>query len=146
MSKIGQFWGYYWFLSNFYVVEDMVVLDGVSYRSVEHAYQAAKTLDAEERNEIRLAAKPGTAKKLGRSVSLRPDWEDVKMDIMRELLHQKFSNEERRERLKATTPHELVEQNSWHDNFWGRCSCIDCMWRPRYNNLGKLLMEIRDGT
>src|SRR5579871_4764016 len=61
------------FLSNFHYAT--VSLDGVTYPTVEHAFQAAKTDDAEERRAIRDCGSPGRAKRMGKKVKLRKDWE-----------------------------------------------------------------------
>jgi ribA/ribD-fused uncharacterized protein len=141
-KMISDFKGYYNYLSNFYSVQ--VELDGVTYPSVEHAYQAAKTLDHQARQVIREAPTAGKAKRAGQQVQMRSDWEQVKVDVMRSLLRQKFENETLAGRLQATKGEMLVEGNWWHDNFWGDCSCSKCASKPGLNWLGRLLMEIRD--
>ncbi len=130
------------FLSNFY--PSPVVYEGVEYPTVEHAFQAAKTLDNAERVRVRSAATPGLAKRLGRKVALRSDWEQTKIDIMRRLLVEKFKDGPLRTALLATDPAALVEGNRWHDNFWGDCRCQRCSKRNGSNVLGNLLMEIRE--
>lgn len=122
-----------------------VVFDGVEYPTVEHAYQAAKTTDVGDRLWVRAAERPGDAKRRGRRVILRSDWDAVKIEVMRDLLRQKFAVPERRAALMETGDEPLVEGNTWHDEFWGVCSC------PQHgqgqNWLGRLLMEIRaEGT
>ena len=135
---IDNFDGEYRFLSNFFCPSP-VTLDGVVYPSVEHAYQAAKTLNPFER-QMFIPITCGQAKRLGRKVTLRPDWEEVKIDVMRSLLKQKFAEgTELRQMLDLTKPEELVEGNTWKDRFWGVCEGVGENW------LGKLLMEIRDG-
>lgn len=68
----------------------------------------------------------------------RPDWNDVRVDIMRDILRAKAEQHEYvRRKLLATGDRELVE-NSWRDDFWG--------WGPNkdgQNMLGKLWMEVR---
>jgi ribA/ribD-fused uncharacterized protein len=126
----------YEFLSNFHPCT--VVLDGVEYRTVEHAYQAAKTLDRAEREHVRCAPTPAEAKERGRHLTMRPDWPDIKIDVMRALLEQKFSTGPLRDKLLATKPSPLIEGNTWDDRFWGVCDGEGENW------LGRLLMEIRD--
>jgi ribA/ribD-fused uncharacterized protein len=139
---IDDFEGHYAFLSNF--TPAPVVLDGVRYPTVEHAYQAAKTLEPGERQKIREASTPGLAKKLGRKLKKRPDWPDLKVDIMRDLVRQKFAAQpDLKKLLLATGETELVEGNTWHDNFWGKCRCDRCASSPGQNRLGRLLMEVR---
>lgn len=132
---IDSFTGEYRFLSNFYPCK--VVFDSITYDSVEHAYQAPKTLDLARRELIRDASTPGVAKRLGSKVKLRDDWEVVKCRIMYDLLKQKFRDPELRRKLLATGAHKLVEGNTWGDTYWGKCNGVG------KNYLGKLLMYIR---
>jgi ribA/ribD-fused uncharacterized protein len=135
---IASFRGSHAFLSNFHASE--VQLDGQSFPSVEHAYQAAKTLDLLKRTAIEMALTPGQAKRLGRRLVLRPGWEEVKVAVMRGLLVQKFALESRlAEQLLGTGDTQLVEGNTWGDTFWGECPV-----GTGENNLGRLLMEIRE--
>lgn len=133
---ILAFMGEYQFLSNFYPVK--VEYEGKIYPSVEHAYQAAKSLDDAVREQIRNLPTPGQAKRAGKKVDLRKDWQLVNISIMEKLLRQKFSNPELKERLLKTGKRELVEGNTWGDTFWGVCKGVG------ENHLGKLLMQIRD--
>ena len=137
---IDSFENEFLFLSNFFPAR--VKFEKHSFSTVEHAYQAAKTLDMSWRKLIRDAPTPAEAKKLGRKSPLRSDWEKVKVDVMRMLLKQKFTNSELKKRLLATDNQILVEGNTWHDNFWGVCQCEECS--DGKNILGLLLMEIRD--
>ncbi len=125
------------FLSNFHYA--MVSFDGATYPTVEHAFQAAKTDDAEERRAIRECSSPNQAKRMGKRVKLRADWETVKIGIMESLVLQKFTNHpELRAALLATGERRLVEGNTWGDVFWGMC-------RGRgKNHLGRILMRVRD--
>ena len=97
-----------------------------------------KTLDINKRRAIANASTPDLAKKMGRSVSLRPDWEDIKDDVMLEGLYRKFTNDELAEWLLDTGDEELVEGNWWGDRYWGVCNGIG------QNKLGKLLMKVRE--
>lgn len=142
---INDFQGQFRFLSNFYPCK--VVLDGIIYGSTESAYQAAKTMDPVLRKEILDAPTFNLAKRLGSRVALRPDWEEVKLGVMEDLLRQKFApGTGLRAKLDATSPQKLTEGNYWHDNFWGDCICTkkDSCKRAGQNHLGKLLMRIRD--
>lgn len=137
---INEFQGKYRFLSNFWYAP--VEYEGKYYTSNEAAYQAAKTLDPDQRDEIRRAQKPGDAKRLGRKVTLRSDWEQVKIDVMRELLEKKFQTPILKKQLLETGDEELVEGNRWHDLYYGKCNCSRCGGKGQ-NVLGKLLMELR---
>lgn len=133
---ISSFSGKYRFLSNFWAVP--ITYEGRVYRSVEHAYQAAKTIDPEVKDKIVIAFLPAQAKRLGRKAILRPGWETKKLAIMEELLRLKFQHPGLREALLATEGEELIEGNTWGDCFWGACG------KEGHNHLGNLLMKVRD--
>lgn len=136
---ITSFTGKYRFLSNFYFAP--VTLDGMLCPSVEHAFQAAKTLHMGERRKVIDAQTPGIAKRMGRAVELRPDWEDIKIDVMRDLVKQKFiSTPALASKLLETSGSWLIEGNNWGDKFWGVCNESG----EGLNWLGKILMELRD--
>lgn len=136
MSEINSFSGEYRFLSNFYDAE--VEYDGKTYPSTEHAFQAAKTLNYAERNTICNARTAGQAKKLGRIVKLRDDWESIKYDVMLEVVRKKFKHSDLAEKLLATGSAELIEGNTWNDTIWGVCNGRGKNW------LGHILMQVRD--
>ena len=122
-------------LSNFFPCP--VEFEGLTFGNTEAVFQAAKTLDMEERERF-LGLSGGQAKRLGRRVELRSDWETVKIEIMRQVLKSKFTqNPELREKLIATGDAELIEGNNWRDFYWGVCN------GKGQNHLGKLLMEVR---
>lgn len=143
MNKIDSFSGQFRWLSNF--ADCWVQLpDNELYPSVEHAYQAAKTLDPDLRRMIRELPSAGKAKKAGRDLEVRQDWNDtLRLDTMRELLMQKFYAEPYYFDLLDTGDALIVEGNSWHDNFFGSCRCEKCGDKGQ-NHLGKMIMEIRD--
>lgn len=133
---IAEFEGKYAFLSNFY--SSPILYDGIVYPTNEHFFQAMKTLDQEERKKIAAAETPGQAKRLGRHVKLRTDWEQIKVDVMRTGLMLKFTDANLAQRLIDTGDEELIEGNWWGDRFWGQCEGIG------RNMLGQLLMELRE--
>lgn len=133
---IGPFDGEFEWLSNFYPT--LVDYEGVEYPTVEHAFQAAKTDDVSERETIGLAKSPGRAKRMGRRVALRPDWEEEKIGIMLKLVMNKFTrHKDLAEKLISTGDMRIVEINTWHDTFWGVCNGTG------ENHLGRILMEVR---
>lgn len=132
---ITSFRGEYRFLSNFYPA--WVVFDGVEYATVEHAYQAAKTLDLVARATVANAHGAGAAKRLGKILDIRPEWESVKVDVMLALVRQKFSDPALRSKLLGTGNAQLVEGNTWNDRFWGVCE------GQGENHLGRILMQVR---
>jgi len=123
-------------LSNFYPSE--IEVDGLLWATVEHYYQAMKTLDPAARERIRTAATPGVSKRLGRRVDLRPDWEAVKIPVMRRALAHKFTHEtEAGHYLLESGDGVLIEGNTWGDRFWGVDGGVGENW------LGHLLMARR---
>ncbi|KAK9892750.1 hypothetical protein WA026_021943 [Henosepilachna vigintioctopunctata] len=138
---ITNFSGDYKFLSNFFKCE--IEYEGDVYPSVEHAFQAAKTFDRDERKRLLSDKNPLVAKRVGRKVKLRSDWEEVKYNIMYTLVLQKFKNDELRRLLLDTGTNKLIEENNWHDNYWGKCICTECNGDGK-NNLGLILQKVRD--
>lgn len=137
---INDFHKEYNFLSNFF--DSPIFEEGIFYPTVEHYFQAMKTLNPVERKGIAHAATPSIAKQLGRQVTLRKDWEQVKDQVMEHALHIKFANPDLKNKLLATEPEYLEEGNWWHDNYWGVCYCSKCQNRGK-NHLGHILMALR---
>jgi ribA/ribD-fused uncharacterized protein len=119
-----------------------VQFEGLSYPSTEHAFQAAKTTNPRLRRAIRDVATPGSAKKMGASLTLRTDWESVKLGVMLEFLRQKFGQPLLRGLLLKTGQAQLVEGNTWGDTYWGAIE-QEGRWVGQ-NRLGILLMQVRD--
>ena len=137
---IDSFMGKYRFLSNFHYAE--ITFNGWLYPTVEHAYQAAKTTDPALQEVIRLAAKPGIAKRLGKALKtkglMRPDWQSMSLSVMELLVRQKFiRHADLRQMLLDTGDQELIEGNTWGDVFYGVCKGVG------ENHLGKILMKVR---
>jgi hypothetical protein len=140
---ISDFRDQYSFLSNFYQL-GLDFKDKTGCFTVEHAFQASKTNDMTMKEMIKHAPSPSTAKRMGRNVPLREDWDVVKDSMMEFFLRVKFENPELKKLLLETKGKTLVEGNVWHDNYWGNCKCEKCQSVPGKNMLGKLLMKIRD--
>ena len=87
---------------------------------------------------------PAEAKKLGRKVQLRSDWEQIKYNVMRQLLDLKFQDKVLLKMLQDTAPESIIEGNYWHDNYWGMCQCDKCKSKIKYNHLGELLQRKRN--
>lgn len=137
---IDSFRGEYAFLSNFYWSK--VTYKNIVLPTNEHAFQLAKidfSKDKSLATKIVLAASPSEAKSLGRKIPIdREAWEEGKVHTMRYLLKRKFNdNLELKAKLKQTSPHMLIEGNTWGDNYWGQ---VD---GKGDNVLGCLLMELR---
>lgn len=138
-NKITQFQGKYRWLSNFAPAH--IVLDNLTYPSVEHAYQSAKSNNIGWKRQC--ADKNNTAgqiKRLSRKQTIRPDWEAVKVNVMSLCLKEKFKQEPYRSLLLETGDAHISEGNHWRDAFWG----VDLQTGEGKNTLGKLIMGIRD--
>lgn len=124
---------YYW-MRNDYMSD--IEYCGVNYPTLEHAYQAAKLSNKQDKEKVASIVDVKQMRKFVRGFSLPTDWEDKKIDIMRVLLRRKFDNEILKSRLAGTgtDPIELVG----YDNFWGTGK--DNMGE---NILGTLLNDIR---
>ena len=137
MFAINKFRGAYDFLSNFYSAP--VTWEGLTYQNAEAAFQAAKVLTNEERIPF-TTMHPAKAKGIGRHVTLRPDWEEVKTRVMEEVVRAKFTqNPDLAARLLATGTAPIAEGNTWGDLCWG----VDARTGEGENRLGKILMAVR---
>lgn len=135
MDKISSFRDEYYFLSNFY--EAPVTYNGLTYQNNEAAFQAQKTVDEKERI-LFTKMNPSEAKHAGRRVTLRKDWENVKIDIMCDIVEAKFrQNPDLAKKLLTTGDMYLEEGNTWDDRTWGVVNGVGA------NNLGRIIMEIR---
>lgn len=130
-------------LSNFY--NCAITYKGVIYTSVEAAYQAQKCTDPEEAATY-CSMTPHEAKIQSHKIkSKREDWHDVNLGIMKDLLRIKFSSNPYCKAILLSTGNKvLVEKTTWHDTWWGICECPRCATKEQHNNLGRLLMEVRD--
>jgi len=135
---ISSFSGEYRFLSNFWMCD--VPCYDMTYPSSEHAYQAHKTEDMNIRHMICGLSTPGQAKRAGQDLQLRPHWNGMRVSVMTAILESKFrNNPDLLYRLDRTKCHTLIEGNTWGDTFWGQCPL-----GKGKNNLGNILMNIRD--
>jgi len=139
---ITRFKGQFDFLSNFY--ESPIEYEGISYPTVEHAFQAAKTQDFETRQQIAKMQSPGKAKAAGNRNGIIKDfdhveWELRKDEVMEELLRLKFQNPELKAPLVQTGSAKLIEGNTWGDTYWG----VDVVTGEGANKLGVILEGIR---
>jgi len=137
MEDVKMFRGAYQFLSNMYTAP--FVWDGRPYRNSEAAFQSAKSLDPAVRDTFSELSGV-VAKRMGRQVQLRWDWERVKDEVMEEVVRAKFSqNPALLQKLLDTGDAQLIEGNRWHDRYWG----VDLTTGEGENHLGRILMKIR---
>lgn len=122
----------YFEFSNFY--PSSIDLDGYVWPTVEHYYQAQKSTDQTEQQRIREAPTPGKAKRLGRKIRIRPDWDDIKVDVMTRAVRAKFTQHDDLRDILLSTGDATIHENSPRDMFWGIRG---------EDMLGKVLMRIR---
>ncbi len=140
-AAITSFRGPWGFLSNFSGVD--ICYEDLWYPSVEHAYQASKTLLRVLRIPFTATAPGGMltcreAKKAGQNLCLRDDWNQVRLEIMNQLVWMKFTQRpDLEELLLKTGTVALIERNTWGDTFWGE---VD---GKGFNHLGRILMRTR---
>lgn len=135
-EPITSFQGEYRWLSNFWPAR--VVIDGITYATTEHAYQAQKAGNLRQRVYVVEAATAGEAKKRGKTVELRSDWDKVKVEIMYKANMAKYLNHlDLQEKLLATGTRDIIEGNTWGDTFWG---AVDGKGQ---NHLGRIIMQVR---
>lgn len=130
MKKVESFSGGMRFLSNFWYNPD-------GYTN-EHRFQAAKAMHKEHADWVMASKSPGEAKRRGRQIPMRPDWNNVRLDVMLHLTKMKFQDPDLRRQLLMTGDWELIEGNTWGDRFWGVCDGEGQNW------LGRILMSVRD--
>jgi ribA/ribD-fused uncharacterized protein len=144
---IDEFRGRWYFLSNF--SECKIEFQGITYPTVEHYYVSMKSnsdqmingkyyTSADFREMIAKIKEPAIVKKIGQQIKVRKDWPEKKLEFMNFAIREKFKDENLAEKLKSTGNSKLVEVNLWKDTFWGVFN------GKGENNLGKILMKVRD--
>ena len=135
-NVINLFMGDNLFLSNFYYCD--ITYKGITYKTSEAAFQAQKC-PGREKDFIDIT--PLKAKRLGKVVELRKDWESIKDNEMYNILQIKFApGSKLAQQLIDTGDAILMEGTYWHDTYWG----IDLDTGMGKNKLGKILMQIRE--
>ena len=136
---ITEFQGEYRWLSNHVLC--LVEYDGHKFPTVEHAYVYSKTVVKEEQEALLTEIdnmSPGEVKRIGKMLTLRPDWEQVRLDIMLDLTRQKYSYGYFQKKLLDTGDQEIIEGNTWGDTFWGKYNGVG------ENQLGRIIMQVRE--
>jgi len=140
---ITDFRGKYMFLSNAYYHKDQPIrFGGNFFRTAEGAFQSRK---CPVLSNLFFDCDGREAKKLGRRVNLRKDWNDVRVSVMYDVLTAKFGeNEDLQQALLDTGDARIEPHNHNHENYWGSCDCADCASVKKGNVLGHLLMRVRE--
>jgi ribA/ribD-fused uncharacterized protein len=138
-NNIKGFFSEFRFLSNFEPVK--IEFEGRIYPSTENAYQAAKIMDFQR--DYFVSCSSSNAKSKWKTFIPKysaAKWDEIKLDIMEKVSIEKYKNPELKQKLLGTGDKYLEESNFWQDVFWG----VDYKLGGR-NELGKLLMKIREG-
>lgn len=152
---IDSFHGENFFLSNMYPLKFHILTGETSARTSEHAYQAAKFVDPATHHRVAwasaqdrglgekldgIAAKNMAHELIDAGEPMRPNWQNIKLGVMYEVVRRKFiANPDIRELLAATGGEPLVEGNDWGDTFWGQ----DSETKHGENHLGQILEHVR---
>jgi hypothetical protein len=132
------FWGAdheHGFMSNFY--PSPFEAEGLVWPTVEHYFQAMKTTDATEWPAFATLDNPAKSKYRGRMVKLRPDWDEVKVEVMNTALRHKFTQNPELLKKLLETNDKVLHEDSPYDFIWG--------WQNNGKDLlGKCLMKVRD--
>ena len=145
MPDVHGFTGDFRCFSNFFPSPIRWPFGPVTFPTVEHGFVWHKTNNPIVRRVVLTIDKPGDVKKFGRGIVLRDEWEDIKLDVMQELVFRKFEQHHLLRKILLNTGDDtLVETNHWHDNFWGDCTCRRCQSIEGENHLGLILMKIRE--
>jgi ribA/ribD-fused uncharacterized protein len=123
------------FLSNFHLAP--VIMDGLTFKTAEHAFMYQKSTDPEYHQQILEAKTPATAKRLGKKCVLRPDWDSYRTEAMYRAVSAKFKDPWLALKLEETGTAFLEETNTWKDTYWGVCNGLG------KNMLGRILMRVR---
>lgn len=118
-----------------------VKLDGKTWPTSEHYFQAQKFAGTQYEEQVRKVKKPSEAAKMGRdrSLPLRKDWESVKDNVMRDAVYAKFTQHEDLKELLLSTGNDKLVEHTVNDSYWA-----DGGDGSGKNMLGIILMEVRD--
>lgn len=136
---IAGFQGEYRWLSNFWPA--IIRVEDITFPTVEHAYVAAKSLEPFAQPDLAwyLRLRSAAVKKIGRGLTCKPDWDDIKLDVMLDLTRKKYgeANPDLGKRLLGTGDEYIEETNHWGDTFWGVCDGVGHNW------LGLIIQDVR---
>mgnify|MGYP000154893838 CR=1 FL=1 len=136
-NDILEFQGEYRWLSNFEPC--LIILDNITYKSVEHAYMSARNDSPEWKMFCQKTQPPGKIKIASKSITDKDNWKTLKLSVMAYCLQQKFSQEPFKTKLLNTGDCYIQEGNNWGDTFWGVCLKTN----KGENKLGHMIMNIR---
>ena len=137
-NEIKGFFKGYRFLSNMFPCE--VDIYNHKFKSSEHAYQWAKSIDVGINPCVVDALSPTEVKQWGKTFKLRNNWNMYKESVMMDCVYTKFYNNDTLQKLLLETGNAYLEElNWWRDSEWG----VDCKTGKGENKLGNILMNVR---
>lgn len=141
---INNFSGEYAFLRDDFLVP--VWYEGIWYPSAEHAYQASRTLYPKQKMLILECKTAIEAIRISNSkaITFRAGWKELRFQTKKVIVKSKFKNKELAKKLVDTFPHQLINENMYHDNYWGNCKCKNCFNTRGKNKSGNILIAVRD--
>ncbi len=143
-EKLDEYIGFY--TREFFALDNFssfgIIMNGLFYPTVEHAYQAGKFINTapEIAEQIRCCLSAHEAKRIAHvHISKQAEnWDDIKVDYMEKLLRLKLEqNPYVKQKLLQTKGYRICE-DSPKDNFWGIGEN-----RDGQNQLGRLWMKLR---
>ena len=133
----------YFPLDNFWEDNIKVVYDGLEYTNSEAAFQSAKLTDKSKRIPFtKMSAQQ--SKFIGKNprlTKLRPDWNEIKDQVMYDIVRDKMMRNPWIKDLLLSTDSKIIEEgNYWNDTYWG----VNIKTGKGKNQLGKTLMKLRE--
>jgi ribA/ribD-fused uncharacterized protein len=132
-----------WF-SNFIPFDKPIEIKGILFQTPEHLYQSLKATNINDVQKIANCKSPGQSKRFARTIKLRSDWEEIKLDVMEFVIGKQFTKESSQGHKLMLFKDPIIEINYWHDNYWGDCICKNCKNIIGQNHLGKILEKRRN--
>jgi N-glycosidase YbiA len=117
------------------------MINNIFYRTAEHYFQSNKFIGTRYEEEILKVKTAIEAARMGRNRNypLRDDWEDIKNDVMKKAVLEKFRTHNDIRGILILTGNENIIEATIDDYYWG-CGANG----TGKNMLGKILMEVRD--
>jgi ribA/ribD-fused uncharacterized protein len=118
-----------------------IELDGKTWPTSEHYFQAQKFADAAHQEAIRKAKGAMVAARMGRdrSKKIKDDWEQIKIEVMTRAVRAKFNQHADLRAMLVGTGEATLVEHTRNDAYWG-----DGGDGTGKNMLGQILMKIRD--
>lgn len=122
--------------SNFYIRD--VIYKNILYKTREHAFQCQKATNQKDFEYVYHSKDPYRAKQRANHIKCEPNWKNIRVKIMHEIVLSYFQqHKDAKNLLLSTGTEEIQEGNTWGDKFWGVVDGEGENW------LGQILMDVR---